>query len=585
MRCRLAALFAMAFVPFVGAAPAHSEWDVEGIEELIPHRESELEKERLRASGRRPILRLDRAADPPPAPPIRNCAEWEPVTGVLVRYPFGLPSLLLTDLDNFVTLHVIVAPGSQNAARNWLVSAGVDTSQVQFLVQPSNSIWTRDYGPWFVFDGNGDFAIVDHVYNRPFRPDDDMIPVHFGAQQGIPVYRHDMWHTGGNYMTDGSLFSMSTDLVYDEAASANGMTPAEVDALMLDYYGIETYNVVDDIESGGIHHIDTWGKFLDEETILIKQVWPAHYTYAALEQRATLIGSLLASTGRGYDVHRVYCQAISGGQPASYTNSLFVNDLILVPTFNSATNDAAALDAYRNAMPGYDVRGYAYSGWLTDDALHCRVKGVKDRYMLRVAHVPIRQEREGPVTVTAVVDDRSEAGLTSVELHYRFAGGNWQTAAMTNAGGDDWWGTIPAPAADTSVDYYVLASDATGRVEGSPRVAPNHWHTFPILASPTDASELAAIRAPGAPSVFPNPFRDLTRFRFELAFPEDVDLSVVDVRGRFVRVLLDGERPAGVTEIDWDGRASDGRHVPAGVYFFRLRAAGIAHTRPVVLTK
>jgi agmatine/peptidylarginine deiminase len=564
------------------AGPVWAEWDVDGLEELIPHAESDLERQRLESSGRSPTDWLARGVDPPPLAPIRNCAEWEPVTGVLIRYPLGLPYHLLRDLDDVVTLHVVVRSSSQGSAITNFVANGVDTSAVQLLVQPNNSIWTRDYGPWFVFDGNGDIGIVDHVYNRPFRPDDNMIPVHFGAQQGIPVYSHAMWHTGGNYMTDGAHISMSTDLVYDEARNENGMSSEEVDALMLEYYGINVYNVVEDIETGGIHHIDTWGKFLDEETVLIKEVWSSHYTYGNLEQRATLIGSLLASTGRPYRVFRVYCHNMGGNQPASYTNSLLVNDRICVPTFNSSVNDSAALDAYRQAAPGRDVRGYYYSGWLTDDALHCRAKGVMDRGMLRVAHIPIVEEQQGSVTVAALVDDRSESGVAAVDLFHRFDGESWQRSVMTNVGGDDWQGVIPAPTSDTSVDYYLLASDNEGRTEGMPRVAPAHWYTFSILAGVTEAPVTSAS---GAPRTFPNPFRDRTRFRFELRYPDTVELAVYDVRGRLIRRLLDGQRSEGVTEVEWDGRNEVGQKVPAGVYYFRLRAAGLLHTRPVVLTK
>jgi len=249
--------------------PVSAEWDVDGIEELLPQHETAEElaaRKSLLASG---YFRKG-ASDPPPSGPVRNCAEWEPATGVLVRYPLGLPYALLRDFDDVVTLHVIVSSSQFSNAKTNLAANGVDTSKVEFLVKPNNSIWTRDYGPWFIFDGSGDMAIIDHTYNRPWRPDDNMIPVHFANQQGIPVYSHDMFHAGGNYMTDGSLFSMSTDLVYNEAASANCMSEAEVDQLMLDYYGVSPYNVIDDIASGGIHHIDTWGKFLDEENILIK---------------------------------------------------------------------------------------------------------------------------------------------------------------------------------------------------------------------------------------------------------------------------------------------------------------------------
>jgi hypothetical protein len=95
----------------------------------------------------------------------------------------------------------------------------------------------------------------------------------------------------------------------------------------------------------------------------------------------------------------------------------------------------------------------------------------------------------------------------------------------------------------------------------------------------------APVVAEGGEALFPNPFRDRTRFRFELRFPERVELAVYDVRGRLVRRLVDGERPAGTTEVDWDGRDDAGRRVAAGVYWFRLRAAGLRHARPVVLTK
>ncbi|MEZ5066481.1 MAG: agmatine deiminase family protein [bacterium] len=576
-RLRLLPLVALSLS--LASAPALAERDVDGIEELLPHAESRLEWERLAESGQQPIGRGLRA-DPPPAAPIRNCGEWEPLTGVLIRYPLGLPYTLLQDLDDWGTLHVVVSSANLTNATNAFNANGVNLANVQFLVKPNNSIWTRDYGPWFVFDGNGDCAIIDHVYNRPARPNDDLIPVEFAIQQGLPYYRHDMWHTGGNYMTDGAHFSMSTDLVYNEALSANGLTSTQVDQLMNDYYGIDQYNVVQDIAAGGIHHIDTWGKFLDEESILIKETVSTHYTYAALEQRATLIASLPASTGRNYRVHRVFCQLISGGEPASYTNSLIMNDHVCVPMFANATRDSAALDVYRAAMPGYDVRGYAYSGWLTDDALHCRAKGVMDREMLRVAHVPVRDAQEGPVTIVAEVDDRSETGLTAVELHYRFAADVWNTVAMSATGGDLYEGTIPAPGAATDVDYYVLAADASGRQEGMPRSAPAGWYTFPISPAPTDAPVAHRL---GDPHAWPNPFTDESRFSFELKYADRVDLAVYDVGGRLVRRLVNEERPAGRSEIVWDGRDDAGVRLPAGVYYYRLRAAGIAYSRPVVL--
>ncbi|MEZ4649651.1 MAG: agmatine deiminase family protein [Candidatus Eisenbacteria bacterium] len=579
-----------AFTALTLPQPALAEWDVDGIEELLPREESPRDYEMWR--GREDELaRLQslRVADPPPMAPIRNCAEWEPLTGVLIRYPLGLPYNLIRDLDDHLTVHVVVSSGNLAAAQSNFTNQGVDMNQVEWLVKPNDSIWTRDYGPWFVFDGENNLGIIDHTYNRPARPNDNLIPVEFANQQGIPVYSHDMYHTGGNYMTDGFHVSSSTALVYNEAASHNGMTSAQVDQLMFDYYGIENYEVLDYIEPTGIHHIDTWAKFLDEETVLVKEVWSTHVSYNNLNQRATLLASLPASTGRNYDVHRVYCYNLGNGTPASYTNSLIANERVYVPLFGNATYDADAIAAYEAAMPGYDVRGYTYSGWLSDDALHCRTKGVMDIGMLRVEHVSVEGPQEGDVTIDAFAQTHGGHTITNAEIVYRQDGGSWTTSVLSPVGGGDYTGTIPAPAGVTTTDYYVHFEDSSGREEGMPRSEPAGWYSFdhsPDPSSVPGGSDVVSIgRDAELLPNFPNPFPEATTFRFDLAYADQAELLVFDAQGRLIRTLFRGEAAAGRNEIEWNGKDDRGRDVPSGVYYYRLRAAGLQYTRPAQITR
>ena len=70
----------------------------------------------------------------------------------------------------------------------------------------------------------------------------------------------------------------------------------------------------------------------------------------------------------------------------------------------------------------------------------------------------------------------------------------------------------------------------------------------------------------------PNPFVSTTLVRFRLDRPDRVTLEVYDLSGARVRTLLAGERSAGEHTARWDGRATDGRLVAAGVYLVRLRA-------------
>ncbi len=72
---------------------------------------------------------------------------------------------------------------------------------------------------------------------------------------------------------------------------------------------------------------------------------------------------------------------------------------------------------------------------------------------------------------------------------------------------------------------------------------------------------------------------------FRVAEPGSLHLEVLDVRGRRVRMLLDGPHPAGSRSLVWDGRDRAGRPAAAGVYIFRLAGALGVETRRAVLVR
>ncbi len=77
----------------------------------------------------------------------------------------------------------------------------------------------------------------------------------------------------------------------------------------------------------------------------------------------------------------------------------------------------------------------------------------------------------------------------------------------------------------------------------------------------------APLRVSGA-----NPSRAGLEAGFALDRAAHVELSVFDVQGRRVAVLLDEELGAGAHRARWDGGTSAGRSAAAGVYMVRLRA-------------
>jgi flagellar hook capping protein FlgD len=63
-----------------------------------------------------------------------------------------------------------------------------------------------------------------------------------------------------------------------------------------------------------------------------------------------------------------------------------------------------------------------------------------------------------------------------------------------------------------------------------------------------------------------------------------VKLEMIDITGRLVRQLVDGEMPVGNQAVSWDGLNESGRPVSAGVYYARMTTIdGVSSDRMVVL--
>lgn len=69
---------------------------------------------------------------------------------------------------------------------------------------------------------------------------------------------------------------------------------------------------------------------------------------------------------------------------------------------------------------------------------------------------------------------------------------------------------------------------------------------------------------------YPNPFNPTTAIPYRLEHPSAVRLTILDVRGRTVRALVNGVRSAGAHTAIWNGLDEAGRSAVSGVYLVRL---------------
>ena len=79
---------------------------------------------------------------------------------------------------------------------------------------------------------------------------------------------------------------------------------------------------------------------------------------------------------------------------------------------------------------------------------------------------------------------------------------------------------------------------------------------------------------------YPNPFNPITHFEFRIADFGFVKISVYDILGREVSVLVNEKLKAGIYEAEFDGT-----NFPSGIYFYKMEAEGFKEIKKMVLVK
>jgi serine protease AprX len=87
---------------------------------------------------------------------------------------------------------------------------------------------------------------------------------------------------------------------------------------------------------------------------------------------------------------------------------------------------------------------------------------------------------------------------------------------------------------------------------------------------------------------YPNPFQPssqkIARFVFDMPQDSQVTFEIYNVLGQKIATLWDGMRLAGQRQrVYWDGLSQAGEHLPAGIYFCRMQAAGFSKMVKITL--
>ena len=78
----------------------------------------------------------------------------------------------------------------------------------------------------------------------------------------------------------------------------------------------------------------------------------------------------------------------------------------------------------------------------------------------------------------------------------------------------------------------------------------------------------------------PNPFNPETNIRFDIVANENIKISIFDLLGREVAILVNQQLKAGSYKVNWDGT-----NYPSGVYFYKLETDSYKETKRMILVK
>lgn len=455
----------------------------------------------------------------PPPPPVRLSAEWEEVQALLVSWR-DQHSVLLREIvrHGSQAAKVIIFASNPSAVSSYLTAGGVSLSNVEILSPDYDSIWIRDYGPWTIYQSDVDsLMIADWIYNRPWRPNDNNIPVFIAEHLGLPVYRatetpYDWVHTGGNNLGDGMGTIFSSDLVLEENF---GKTEAQIDEIAKLYLGADRYVKFPSLPYDAIHHLDMHMRFIDEETVIVGAYPEGVADGPQIEENlAYLRHEVPTAFGNEYRIIRIPMPPDGSGRYPdnnghyrTYTNSLFVNGTVLVPIYEERY-DTTALRIYQEALPGYNIVGIDCNGIIPSfGAIHCITKLVGVHNPLWIAHARLRdqEQSETPYPVEAIIKHRT--GISTASLHYRRAGESSYTAlpmTLADSAAATWTASIPPQAENTVVEYYIAAQASDGKTQQRPMVAPEGYFRFKVDALQPAFAPAQAELCPGQSLAFEN---------------------------------------------------------------------------------
>lgn len=291
-----------------------------------------------------------------PSEPWVLAAEFEPVREVLMAWdsefaPYfeELVRALVTEAD----ITIVVPPDEYESALHFtrgLENLPGSPYLLQVVSFPIESMWMRDFGPLVVRRGDAR-AVVDMPYESR-QADDDLAKELAMGWLALPTQDFPLRFEGGNLQADGEGHCFVTTHILTDNLS---YTEAEIRELLRNGFGCRVTNFVAPLMGELTGHVDMLLTVTGPGQLIVGRYGPGAPVEAQAREQLDLTAHELRE--QGYFVRRVPMPPPRGETHRSYTNSLAVNQLVLVPSYlNEDQGDfLEALAVFAEAYPGREI--------------------------------------------------------------------------------------------------------------------------------------------------------------------------------------------------------------------------------------
>lgn len=188
----------------------------------------------------------------------------------------------------------------------------------------------------------------------------------------------------------------------------------------------------------------------------------------------------------------------------------------------------------------------------------------------------VQQTFEGGYIVAGFTSSFGPGDVCLYLVKTNWAGDSLWTRAFGGAGSDLGYSILETPGSE-----YVIAGHTTSFGAG-------HSDAY-LVKTMEDLSGVGDVGAPRDLSLnltaVPNPSDARTTITFHLRNAQQIRVTIHDILGREIEVLVDTWKTAGEHRIHWDGTDSGDRVMAPGIYLVRLETHRNVMTRKVVLVK